>query len=325
MKALAIIGLGVLLAAPPPALAQPAGRTLRIAILDDASEKTREPVWQAFRARMRQLGYVEGKNLVIDVRYARGATERLPALAAELVALKPDAILAAGTVGTQAAVQATSRIPVVFTGIGDPVGSGLVKSLARPGGNATGLSIVTGEIGVKWLQLMRELAPGAKRLAYLTDTRNPGSVLVFKRLQDEGRKLDVVIEMFAAHQRQDLERSLETIARERYAGIIVGNSSGVLDHRQQIVRFAAQHKLPAVYARREYADAGGLVSYGADQAPAYARMADYVHRIVQGAKPAELPVESPSNVRMVLNLKTSRTLGIAVPQSVRHRADELID
>lgn len=325
VKALAIVGLSALLAAPPMGLSQVSGRTLRLAILDDATESARARNWEVFRARLRELGYVEGKNLVIEARYARRANERLPALAAELVALKPDIIVVAATPPAQAAIQATSTIPIVFTGVADPVASGLVTSLARPGGNATGLSIFTTELGAKWIELLREVAPEAKRIAYLTNTGSAGGVLVFKRMQEQARKLDVTLEMFGGQQPKELERSLEAIARERFAGLIVGATARLSDHREQIVRFSAQHKLPAIYAQRAYADAGGLLSYGPDLSGMYQRTADYVHRIARGAKPSELPVERPTTIRMVVNLKAFRTLGIPIPSSIRHRADEVIE
>jgi putative ABC transport system substrate-binding protein len=322
---LGIIVLSTLLIGPLAALAQPAGRVLRIAILDDATETARAHVWQVFRNRLRELGYAEGKNLVIEARYARGANERLPVLAAELVALKPDVVVVVTTQGTRAAIQATSSIPIVFTGVGDPVAAGLVASFARPGGNATGLSIITTELGAKWIELLREIAPGAKRVAYLTDVSSEGAVLGFKRLQEQARKLDVTVEMFGAQQSRELERSFEAIVRERFAGLIVGPSATVFDHRKQIVQFAERQKLPTVYARREYVEAGGLLSYGVETGVLYQRTAEYVHRIAQGAKPSEMPIERPSTIRMVLNLKTSRALGIPIPPSIRHRADELID
>jgi putative tryptophan/tyrosine transport system substrate-binding protein len=324
-KALAIVGLSALLAAPPAGVSQTPGRTLRIGILDDASETARAHRWQVFRARLRELGYIEGKNLAIEARYARRANERLPALATELVALKPDIIVTAATPPSLAVIKATSSIPIVFTGVADPVATGLVASFGRPGGNATGLSIITPELGTKWIELLRELVPGAKRVAYLTDTGSEGGVLVFTRMRDEARKLDVTVEMFGGQQPKELERSFEAIARERFAGLIVGASARLSDHRLQIVQFAAQHKLPTIYAQREYADAGGLLSYAPDLDSMYRRAAEYVHRIAQGAKPADMPVERPSTIRMVLNLKTSRALGIPIPSSIRHRADELID
>jgi putative tryptophan/tyrosine transport system substrate-binding protein len=324
-KALAIIWLSALLAAPPAGVAQTSGRTLRLAILDDATESARASCWQVFRARLRELGYVEGKNLVIETRYARRANERLPALAAELVALKPDVIVTAPTPPAQAAIQATSTIPIVFTGVADPVAAGLVKSLARPGGNATGISINATELGVKLVEVLRDIAPDAKRVAYLTDTGSAGGMLVFQRMQDQASKLGVALQVFGGQQPKELERSLEAIAREPFAGLIVSPTARLFDHREQIVQFAARQKLPAVYARREYTDGGGLLSYGVDIHAMCRRTADYVHRIAQGAKPADLPIERPDTFRMVLNLKTSRALGIAIPPSIRHRADELID
>jgi putative tryptophan/tyrosine transport system substrate-binding protein len=325
MKALAIVGLSALLAAPSAGFSQTAGRTLRIAILDDASASARAERWQAFRARLRELGYVEGKNLFIEARYAQRANERLPALAAELVALKPDIIVTAATPPAQAAMKATSSIPIVFTGVADPVAAGLVAGFGRPGRNATGVSINTVELGPKWIELLRELAPGAKRIAHLTDTGSEGAVLIFKRMQEQARKLGVSVEMFGGQQPKDLERSLEAIAKEGFAGLIVGATARLADHRAQIVQFSARQKLPTIYGQREYVDAGGLLSYAPEFSGTYQRAADYVHRIAQGAKPSEMPVELPSTIRMVLNLKTSRALGIPIPPSIRHRADELID
>ena len=323
-NALAIIGLSALLAAPAIGLAQSAGRTLRIAILDYGTEKNRAASWQAFRTRLRELGYADGK-LAIDVRYARGEAARLPVLAADLVALKPDIIVVAGSPATRAATQATKSIPIVFTGIADPVASGFVASLARPGANATGVSNISSEVGTKWLELLRELAPAAKRIAYLGDTSNEGSMLVFKRMQEQARKIDATVEMFGGQDAKQLDQSFEAIVRHRFNGLIVANQAVMLEHRKQIVQFAARQKLPAVYGRRDYSDVGGLLSYGADWTMQYQRAADYVHRIAQGTKPADLPVERPSTVRMVLNLKTSRVLGIPIPDSIRHRDDELID
>ncbi len=325
IKALAIIGLSALLAAPSAGLSQTTGRVLRVALLDDASEKARADSWHVFRARLRELGYSEGKNLIIETRYAGGSVERLPALAAELVALKPEVIVVPATPATRAVMKATSSIPIVFIGIGDPVALGVVASLARPGGNATGTSIISTELGAKWVEILREIAPTAKRVAYIADTSSEGSLLAFKRVEEHARTLNVTVQLFGGRQRQQLERSLEAVAQGRFAGLIVHSSAVLLAHREQIVQFAAQQKLPAVYGRRDYADAGGLLSYSVDIGIMYRRSADYVDRIAKGAKPAELPVERPDTVRMVLNLKTARAQGINIPPSIRHRADELID
>jgi len=318
----ALIGGG--LAAPLAVLAQPSGRVLRLAILDDASEDAQRHHWRAFLKRLGELGYAEGRNLVVEARYARGAPERLSALAAELVALKPDLIVARGTPAAHAAKQASVTVPIVFVAVADPVAAGLVASRAHPGGNVTGLSNISTEVGAKWIELLRELAPGATRLAYLGDPSNKGSLTVFGQLQERARSLKVAIQIFDARQPKELERAFESIVAERYQGFCVGPSAVILDNRDRILQFAARQKLPAVYARREYVDAGGLLSYGVDLGVMYLRLADYVHRIAQGAKPSELPVESPSIVRMVVNLKAARAQGIKIPQRVLVRADEVI-
>ena len=313
------------LAAPLTLFAQPPNRRYRVAILDEVDENTLQEIWAAFRNRLRELGYVEGKNVAFEVRHALGATERLPALAAELVALNPDLIACSGTPPTRAASRATSSIPVVFVSAGDPVATGLVASLARPGRNVTGISSVTTETGQKTLELIRELSPGAQRIAYLTDTANPGASALFSRLEEHARGLKLAIRMLDGAGRKALDQAFETIRRERIQAFLVGASTTLLDYRDEIVRFAAREKLPVVYGRVEYAPVGGLLSYGADRTIAARRGADLVHRILGGAKPADLPVEQISNLKMVLNLKTARALGIAIPGTVRLRADEVIE
>ena len=244
--------------------AQPAKRVYRIAILDDAVETARAERWKQFRNRLRELGQVEGKDFVYEVRYARGANERLPALAAELVALKPDVIITPSTPPTIAAI----------------------------------------------------------RLAYLTDVANTASVAAFRQVEGHARAMNVTIRMLDARQRIELERSFETIKRERLQGFIVGTTGVLIEHRDQIVQFAAKEKLPAVYGVRENVIVGGLLSYSVDFQFAYLRGADYVHRILLGARPADLPVEQSSNMRMALNLKTARALGGADrrPHRVRRHA-----
>lgn len=305
--------------------AQPAKRVYRIAILDDGIESARAERWKLLHNRLRELGLVEGKDVVYEARYARGANERLPALAAELVALKPDIIVTPTTPPTIAAMKATSSIPIVFLGSGDPVGSGLVASLARPGGNVTGISTNSPQISGKQLEMLREMSPTAIRLAYLADLSNTVSVTVFRRLEEHARAINVSIRLLDGRQRIELERSFETIKRERLQGFIVSTTAVLMEHRDQIVQFAARERLPVVYGQREYVEAGGLLSYSVDLEFAFLRSADYVHRILNGAKPADLPVEQSSNIRMVLNLKTARALGIAIPPSMRLRADEVIE
>jgi len=314
-----------MLALPLAGIAQPAGRVLRIAILDAGSENAQRHNWRAFLKRLAELGYAEGRNLTIEERYARGATERLPALAADLVALKPDVIVVQGTPSARAAKDASATVPIVFLGVADPVRDGIAASLSRPGGNSTGLSIFSSELGLKWIELLREIVPGAKRLAFLGDASNAAGKRNFDQLREQARALGITIQMFDGHKRDELERSLDVIARDRYEGLYLGNSTTILDHRDRILQFAARQKLPAIYPRREYVDAGGLISYGADLRAIYPRAAEYVQRIVQGARPSELPIEQPNVVRMVVNLKTARAQGIKIPKSILVRADEVIE
>ena len=316
---------GAALAAPRALFAQPAKRVYRIATLDDAVESARNHLWRVFRKRLGEIGLVEGRDVAYDARYASGNTEQLPVLAAELVALKPDVIAVVSTPAAQATIRATSNVPIVFIGIGDPVGSGLVSNLARPNGNATGTSITSPDFAGKWLELLLEIAPGARRLAFLTDASSKSTMLAFQQLQKHGSRRNTAIQLLDGRKRASLERAFEVIRNERIQGVIVSFGASLLEHRDQIVQFAAQYKLPLVYARREYVDVGGLLSYGTDISFAYTRGAEYVQRILQGAKPADLPVEQSSNVRMVLNLKTARTLGIKIPESVRLRAHEVIE
>jgi putative ABC transport system substrate-binding protein len=298
---------------------------LRLAILDDASEGAQRHHWRAFLKRLGELGYAEGRSLTVDARYAGGAPERLPALAAELAALKPDIVVARATPAARAARQAAAGIPIVFVAVADPVGSGLVASIAHPGGNVTGLSIISAQMGVKWIELLRELVPGATRLAYLGDPSNPASRAVFDQMQDRARSLKVAIQMLDARQRKELDRTFEAMVADRCQGFCVGTSTVMLDNRDRILQFAARQKLPAVYPRREYVESGGLLYYGVDLGGMYVRLADYVQRIARGAKPSELPVESPSIVRMAVNLKTARAQGIKIPKSILVRADEVIE
>ena len=273
----------------------------------------------------RSWATARGRNLPVERRFARGQPERLPALAAELVALTPDVLVTASTPATRAAKLASARIPIVFVGLGDPVATGLIVSFAQPGGNLTGTSMLAFDLGGKWIELLREIAPGVRRVAYLTDTSNPASVIGFERLREQALRLDTAVQVYDARQRSALERSLETIVRERHDGLVVGTNAILLDHREQIVQFAARTRLPTVYARGEYVEAGGLISYGSDNLGLYARGADYVHRIVQGAKPAELPVERPNTIQLTVNLKSARALGIKLPPRVLLGADRVIE
>jgi putative tryptophan/tyrosine transport system substrate-binding protein len=297
----------------------------RIAILDDASEASRAQLWAAFRNRLRELGYVDGRNALIDARFAGGDPDRLRLLAAELVAGTPDVLVVATTTVAVAAKKATSTIPIVALGPADPVQSGLVTSLARPGGNLTGLAPNQAEIAGKWLELLRALRPNAKTLIYLTDTANPGEMLVYRDLEQRARSLGLESQAMDGINAANVDRALASMQSRRADALVVATTASLLPQRRQIVDGAARLRIPAIYARREYPDAGGLVSYGADSQALFARAADYADRILRGTPPSELPFEMASTFRLVLNVHTARALGLAIPHDVRVRADEVID
>ena len=317
--------LGASLAWPGLLSAQSANRVFRIAIVDEASEKARPQDWAIFRDRLRELGLVDGKTVRYDTRFANGQHERLPSLVAELVAAKPDIIISPATPTARVAMRATSTIPIIFVAAGDPVGTGLVSNLSRPGGNVTGFSVAAPETTQKLLELLRELAPGLQRLAYLNDTSNPGTFVSYTRLEETARKLKLTVQMLDGVGQASLERSFATIKRDRIQGVIVGNSGALLDHADRIVQFAAQEKLPAVYGRRNYVDAGGLLFYGIDRKPLFRGAAELAHRILKGVKPADIPVEQIAVIRTILNLKAARALGLKISGQLRMRADEVIE
>ena len=320
LVALGVAGVSLRLAAqsrrPGPA---------RIAILDDASAATRHQLWAAFRNRLGELGYVEGRDVSIEARFAGSNPDRLALLAAELVAGKPDVLVVVTTTAAVAAKKETSRIPIVALGPADPVTSGLVMSLARPGGNLTGLSPNQAEIVGKWLDLLRALRPDAKALVYLTDTGNPGEMLVYRDLETRARALGMESQVMDGVGAANVAEAFASIQRRRSDALVVATTASLLPQRRQIVDGAARLRIPAIYARQEYAEAGGLISYGADSHVLFARAADYVSRILRGTPPAELPFEMASTFRLVVNLRTARELGLVIPRDVRIRADEVIE
>jgi putative ABC transport system substrate-binding protein len=322
---LGALGAG-LLAAPLSAGAQPAGRVYRIGYLASSSANARFA--EAFREGLRELGWVEGQNIVIESRFAEGKFERLPALAAELVRLKVDVLVGDSTPSSVAAKDATGTIPIVFAASADAVGSGLVASLARPGGNITGLSFLGPETVAKCLQLLKEAVPGITRVAVLSHPGNPSEAtrkIILKETEAAARALAVRLQFLEARGPDDFERAFSEMARARVGGLTVVTSIMFFSERRRLVELAAKSRLPAVYPWREPVDAGGLLAYGPNLPDLYRRAAGYVDRILKGAKPADMPVEQPTKFELVINLKAAKAIGLTIPQSVLARADAVIE
>ena len=282
---------------------------------------------EAFRQGLRDLGYVEGRNVVVEYRDADGKLERLPSLAAELVALKVDVIVAPNTVGVLAAKQATETIPIVFAVAADPVASGLVTSLAHPGGTVTGLSILAPELVGKCLELLKQAVPGVSRVAALWQPGGLGERTekdMLKGAEVAARALGVRLQFVEARGPADFERAFSDMTSARAGGLTVLPNNLFNNERKHLVDLAAKHRLPTVFPYREGADAGGLMAYGANLADLLRRAATYVDKILKGVKPGDLPVEQPTKFELVINLKTANALGLTIPQSVLARADEVI-
>ena len=283
---------------------------------------------EAFRQGLRDLGYVEGGNVVIEYRDAEGKLERLPALAAELVALKVDVIVTSGTLAALAAKQATRTLPIVFSPAGDPVTSGLVTSLARPGGNITGLSALNPELVGKRLELLKQAVPGVSRVAVLWQPGAFGERAekdMLKGAEVAARALGVQPQFVEARGPADFDRAFSDMTKTRAGALTVLGSNMFVSERRRLVDLAAKNRLPAVYAVREFVDAGGLMAYGPNLADLYRRAATYVDKILKGAKPGDLPVEQPTKYELVINLKAAKALGLKIPQSVLERADHVVE
>jgi len=319
---------GGLLAAPLAAEAQSAGKVARIGYLVGASLSLSPHLHEAFRQGLRDLGYVEGRNVVIEYRSAEGKFERLPALAAELVALKVDVIVAGGTPQALAAKQATRTVPIVFAAAGDPVTSGLVTSLARPGGNVTGLTGLGPELVGKGLEQLTQAVPGVSRVAALWQPGGQGERTdkdILKEADVAARALGVRLQFVEARGPEDFDRAFSDMTRARAGALTVLVSPMFFGERRRLVDLAAKNRLPAVYPWREFVDAGGLMSYGPDLADMFRRAATYVDKILKGAKPGDLPIEQPTKFELVINLKTAKALGLTIPPSVLLRADQVIE
>lgn len=311
------------IAASPTTRAQT--RRARIATLEDARQGALVENWRSFSGRLQELGFLEGRDFVLDARSSQGDLARLPALAAELVSLGPDVIVTTSTPTTRAAMQATSTLPIVFVGIAEPVETGLVASLARPGGNVTGQAIVSAELSAKWIELLLEIEPGAKKLAYLGQAANQAVMAVYRSMQRTAHARKLLVRLLEATNPQEIDRAFEIMRKENFDAFICAAAPVILPYRQQIVDLAARQRLPSAFARSEYVAAGGLFSYAPDRSDMFRRTASYVHRVLQGAKLADLPVEQPMKFDLVINLKTARGLGITIPPSILLRADRVIE
>lgn len=315
--------LGVLLG-PLAAGAQRPGKIARVGWLGLPRPAANADFIGGFREALRQLGYTEGRTLTLEYRFADGRAERLSSLAVELVNLDVDAIVVVGSQAAAVAKQVTTTIPIVMVSVGDPVGAGLVTSLARPGGNITGVSAGHGEISEKWLELLREIVPRASRFAYLGDPSTPMSPIFARRILGAARSLGVSVEIFPVTRPDDVEPQLAAMIRARAQGIVVDATPMPRTRQKEIVAFAARNRLPVMYAGRDYVEAGGLMSYDASRPDMGRRGAYYVDRILKGMKPADLPVEEPTKFELVINLKTASALGLTIPSPLLQRADHVV-
>jgi putative ABC transport system substrate-binding protein len=316
---------GGLLAAPFTAVAQPSAKVYRMGWLAGTASTQEKIEMEALRAGLRELGYVEGKNIVIEYRWAEAKYDRLPELAAELVSLRVDVIVTGGTAATQAAMQATTTIPIVMTATGDPLRTGLVASLARPGGNVTGVTQLGAEIAGKRLQILIDTVPNVSRVAFLQNQANASHKPYFHDLQVAARGLGLTLQSVDVQEPGEFEKVFAAMMRERPNALLV---TGDFVHRLRkawIIDFAAKKRLPAMYQLKEYVEAGGLMSYGTSVRDNYRRAATYVDKILKGAKPADLPIEQPTAFELVINLKTAKALGLTIPPSLLARADQVID
>jgi putative tryptophan/tyrosine transport system substrate-binding protein len=314
---------GGLLTTPLAAEAQQLGKPYRIGVLERTSTAVNAANVNAFRQGLRERGYVEGERFVIEYRSADGRDAQFPVLAAELVQLKVDLILTRGTPAALAARNATATIPVVFTGVGDPVGQGIVASLAHPGRNITGLSAAVTEIFPKRVQLIRELVPKAARIAALFNMSNPALPSQWREVERAARSLGVEANLLDVRKAEDLVPAFDAATRQRADALVVGLDTLTQANQQLIVDLAAKRRLPAIYASMEFA--GGLAVYGVNYPEMYRQAASFADKIFKGAKPADLPVEEPTKVELVINLKTANALGLTIPQSVLFRADHVIE
>jgi putative ABC transport system substrate-binding protein len=315
----------VLFAAPLAAEAQQAGTVHRIGFLGNSTAAFEANLVGPFSEGLRELGYVEGQNIVIEYRWADGKYERFPALIAELLAQRVEVIVTAGTPASLAVKKASTSVPLVMVAVGDPVATGLVASLARPGGNITGLTSTSEELDGKRLELLRQVIPKLSHVAVLWNPENPTLLTSLKEMQAAAQVLGIKVQVLAVKTPGDLEETFKAIVRERPGALLVMADRLFLHNRRRIMEFATKQRLPVVPGHPELVEAGGLMSFGPSYPGMHRRAAYFVDRILKGAKPADLPVERPTKFELVINLKTAKVLGLRIPPSLLGRADQIIE
>jgi putative ABC transport system substrate-binding protein len=296
----------------------------RIGVLAGGSAPSVAARVEAFRRGLRDLGYVEGKNIIIDYRYADGKSDRLPALAAELLRLKADILVTTGSFSTRAAKQTTAAIPIVMANDDDPVGSGFAASLARPGGNITGLSTLSPEVAGKRLELLKEIVPKLTRVAFVGDVTRPGAAQALREMNVVADAFGIQMQYVEARTTNDIETAIRAAIKERADALLLLGSPVLNSRRKEIAELAVKAQLPAIYPNWDFVDDGGLMSYGVSYVDLSRRAATYVDKILKGAKPADLPIEQPTKFELVINLKAAKQIGLTIPPNVLARADRVI-
>lgn len=320
-----LIKAGALLVVPFGAAAQQSSRMPRVGYLFSFTPAEGQHLWEACRLGLRELGYVEGRNIAIEARWTDGRYERLPELVAELVRLKVDVMVVQATPGSLAAKAATSTIPIVIVAVSDPVRIGLVASLARPGGNVTGLSLLTPELSGKRLQMLVDVLRQAARVAVLINPDNRSHAVFLDETVTAARDLRVQIQLLHARNPGEIGQAFQEASKKGVNALIVFDDPVIWSHRKQIVALAEKSRLPVMYGYSEFVSEGGLISYGPHRPDLYRRTAVYVDKILKGARPADLPIEQPTKFELVVNMKTAKALGIKIPQSILVRADKVIE
>ena len=317
-------GLGLLLASPIVAHAQPAGRVPRVGYLFYGSPPSSREI-DAFRQGLRELGYIEGQSIAVEYRFASGQVERFPRLAAELVRMNVDVIVAPATPQALAAKQATSSIPIVFVLVADALGAGLITNLARPGGNITGLTSSSAELGGKRLELLKHMVPKASRVAVLHNPTDRSNVLILKQLQDSVPSLGLILQPHEVRDAREFEGAFVAMTRQRADAMFGSPGALTFEHREVLVGLAARHRIPAMWGHRSFVDAGGLMSYAVNLYDQNRQAAVFVDKILKGAKPGDLPVEQPTRFELVINLRPAKALGLTIPPSLLVQADQVIE